>query len=101
MTVKYSLVESDNPFHEDHWTLRIDEGEYEGVEFQYDTVNLNEEGEGAELSFNWITLKNPNDMELTKETFGNILGDILVELITEHLENLDEDGNTDTQTSAE
>lgn len=101
MSVKYSLMESDNAFHEEHWSIKIEEGDYEGVEFQYDTVNLNEEGEGAELSFNWITLKNPNDVELTKESFGTILGDILVELITEHLETLDEDGNTDTQTSTE
>lgn len=100
MSVQYSLVEADNAFHDEHWSIKIEEGKYAGVTFQYDTVNVSDEEEPV-LSFNWITLDNPTDEELTEEEFGNIIGDILVELITEHLENLDEDGNTDTQTSAE
>lgn len=95
MTVKYSMIDSDDAFHEEHWVLKIEEGKFSGVEFQYDTVNMID-GEEPVLSFNWITLNNPTDHELTDEDFGTIIGDILVELISEHLENLDEDGNTDT-----
>jgi len=100
MTIKYSLVEANNAFHEEHWTIRIDEGKYEGVEFQYDTVNISDDEENPTLSFNWITLKNETEHELTEEEFGTIIGDILVEMITEHLDSLDEDGNTDTQASS-
>lgn len=100
MSIEYSLMESDNAFHDEHWVVRLEEGKYEGVEFQFDTVSVSD-GDEPTLSFNWITLNNPNDLELTEEEFGTIIGDILVEMITEHLEQLDEDGNTDSQAPAE
>lgn len=100
MTVLYSLIESENAFHDEHWTVRIEDGKYKGVEFQYDTVSINDDDENPVLSFNWITLKNETEYELTEEEFGNIIGDILVEMIAEHLDSMDEDGNTDTQASS-
>jgi hypothetical protein len=101
MTINYSLIESEDAFHNEHWTIRLEEGKYSGVEFQYDTVSVDESQDTPVLSFNWITLKNETEYDLTEEEFGNIIGDILVEMITEHLDSLDEDGTTDTQTSSE
>ena len=101
MTINYSLIESEDAFHNEHWKIRLEEGKYSGVEFQYDTVSVDESQDTPVLSFNWITLKNETEYDLTEEEFGNIIGDILVEMITEHLDSLDEDGTTDTQTSSE
>lgn len=97
MSIKYSLLESDNAFHDEHWVIRLEEGKYQGVEFQFDTVSISNDEEEPTLSFNWVTLKNPNDIKLTEDEFGVTIGDILVEMITEHLEQLDEDRNTDSE----
>ena len=103
MTVKYSLVEHDNSFHDKHWSIRLDEGDYEGVVYQYDTVSFNEEGGDMVLSFNTITLENPKELDLTKEDFESTIGDILVNIIEEQLRETEngEDGTGDTATPSE
>lgn len=103
MTVKYELIEHNNSFHEKHWAIQIQEGEYEGVVYQYDTVSFNEEEQGqVVLSFNTITLENPNNLDLTAEGFETILGDILTGIIEEQLEQMEnEDGTGNTETPTE
>lgn len=102
-TVNYSLIEHENSFHANHWALKIEEGDYEGVAFQYDTVSFNEEDGDVVLSFNTITLDNPNQADLTSEEFESIVGNILVEIIEEQLENAEngEDGTGGVEASAE
>lgn len=101
--VKHSLVEHDNEYHKNHWAIRIDEGDYQGVSYQYDTVSFDEEEGDVILSFNTITLDNPNEKDLTTPEFETILGDILTNIINEQLEQMEngEDGTGGTETSAE
>jgi hypothetical protein len=106
MAVKYSLIDAGQKgFHEDHWGIRIDDGNLEGMSFQYDTVKIipNEEdpNEGAVLEFNTITLEPPTNQDhgLTENEVRDILGDILVNIIMENLEN--ENRTTDTESPAE
>jgi hypothetical protein len=102
MTVKYSLVEHPNSFHNNHWAIKLEEGDYAGVAFQYDTVSFNEEEGDMVLSFNTITLENPDKLNLTTDQFESIIGDILVGIIEENLENAkDEDGTGDTEAPTE
>ena len=103
MTVKYELVEHDNTFHDKHWAIRLDEGEYEGVVYQYDTVSFNEDDGEMILSFNTITLDNPNEKDLTTDEFETILGDILTNIIEEQLEQMEDgdDGTGGTETPTE
>lgn len=102
MTVKYNLIEHKNSFHDNHWAVMIEEGDYEGVAYQYDTVSINEEEGDVVLSFNTITLDNPKELDLTSDEFESTIGDILVTIIEEQLENMNgEDGTGDTEASAE
>lgn len=102
MPVKYDLIEHDNSFHENHWAVRIEEGQYEGVAYQYDTVSIEEEDGDVVLSFNTITLENPDELDLTTDEFESTIGDILVSIIEEQLEQMNgEDGTGDTEASAE
>ena len=104
MAVKYDLVEDDNGFHEKHWSIRIEEGELEGVVYQYDTVSISEEGENAELKFNTITIENPDNKDLTLESNINIMGDILVDLINQGLKEREKNapsGTGDTEASGQ
>ena len=103
MTVKYDLVEHDNSFHDKHWAVRLEEGDYEGVVYQYDTVSFNEENGEMILSFNTITLENPNEVDLTTDEFETILGDILTGIIEEQLEQMEngEDGTGSTEALTE
>jgi len=102
MPVKYQLIEHENSFHENHWAVKIEDGDYEGVTYQYDTVSINEEEGDVVLAFNTITLENPNELDLTTDEFENILGDILTKVIEEQMEQMnDEDGTGNTEASTE
>ena len=89
MTVpKFEIVEHPNGYHEDHWCIKILDGEYAGLVYQYDVVKIGEEAEdgSAELTFNTITVENPRNVDLTEENDKGILGGILVSIIQEQLE---------------
>lgn len=104
MPVKYKLVETDGEaFHSDHWAIEILEGECEGLTYQYDTVQFNEEGDQAVLDFHTITIDNPKENDLTSDNVIGIMGDILVDIIETQLREMKEngDGTTDTETSTE
>ena len=95
---KYKLVDHPNGFHNEHWCVEIEEGQFTGVVYQYDTINFNEidEGGDAVLKFNTITVSNPNEEDLTDEEFSGIIGDILVKIIAERMDESEEEnaGNT-------
>ena len=110
MTVNYELVEHDNNFHENHWAIRLLEGDYQNVVYQYDTVSISEPDESGQMSlnFNIVTIENPDNYDLTETDFKNTIGDILVKLIEENSENTidgdelnGEDGTGSTEASAE
>ena len=95
---KYKLVDHPNGFHNEHWCVEIEEGQFTGVVYQYDTINFNEidEGGDAVLKFNTITVSNPNEEDLTDEEFSGIIGDILVKIIADRMDESEEEnaGNT-------
>src|SRR6056300_1060115 len=96
----YDLIEHENSFHENHWAVKLTEGKYAGVAYQYDTVSINEEEGEVVLSFNTITLDNPDELDLTTDEFESTIGDILVSIIEEQLEQMEngEDGTGNTET---
>jgi hypothetical protein len=101
MAVNYTLVDPGNKgFHEDHWAVQILEGDLEGYMFQYDSVRIIEQEnpeDGAVLEFNTVTLKEV-DADLTNEEKKNILGDILVDILMEQIENADGTPNPEQPT---
>ena len=90
---KYDFVEHEKAFHEDHHALEILDGPLEGLIFQYDTVNFIEPDESengeATLEFNTLPCHNPENFDLTSSEYGSILGDILVEIITNSLKDME------------
>ena len=90
MAVNYTLVDPKGKgFHKDHWAVQVLEGDLEGYIFQYDTVRIiphEDPEEGAVLEFNTITLEEVEN-NLTDEDKKNILGDILVDILQEQIEN--------------
>ena len=92
--IKYKLVDHPNGFHDEHWCVEIEEGTFKGVVYQYDTINfkeLDEEGTDATLKFNTIMVSNPNEEDLTDEEFSGIIGDILVKIIAERMDESEEE----------
>ena len=104
MIPKFEVIEHPNGYHDDHWCIQIQEGEYNGLVYQYDVVKIGDEIDedgSATLTFNTITVSNPNNVDLTEENDKGILGGILVEIIKEQLETLNnENGTPDTEESA-
>ena len=89
MPVKYTFVSKDN----DDWaSIIIQEGEYEGIIYQYGQVSVPEsedENGNMPLSFKYNLIDhsghNKEDLE-SSDDFRNTLGDILVEILDEQLE---------------
>jgi hypothetical protein len=103
-TTKYKLIDHPNGFHDEHWCVEIEEGTFKGVVYQYDTINFketDENGDDAVLNFNTITVDNPNEEDLTDDEFSGIIGDILVKIIAERMEDkdLNERNTSDTKES--
>jgi len=98
MPVKYELVDHKKGFHDKHWCVQILEGDYEGLIYQYDTVEFLEENNDTILKFNTITVENKDEYELTGDEFTSIIGDILVNIIEERLDEV-EHGTSDTKES--
>ena len=97
---KYELVDvSKEGFHGDHWGIKVLEGAYEGVVFQYDTVKIEEQTDDGDsvLTFNTINVEVPEGLDMTEEMNENVFGSILTQIITEEAERvLNENGTDDT-----
>jgi hypothetical protein len=101
---KYKLIDHPNGFHDEHWCVEIEEGTFKGVVYQYDTIHFketDENGDDAVLKFNTITVDNPNEEDLTDLEFSGIIGDVLVKIIAERMEDkdLNERNTSDTKES--
>jgi len=100
-TPKYKLIEHEDSS-KDHWCIKIIDGEYNGVIYQYNTVKIDEEkdGDGAVLSFQTALIEKPEGINLTKEKDESIMGAILVDLVSEQFEHAranDENGTLNTE----
>lgn len=85
--VKFQVIQHKEAFHENQACLEIQEGEYAGVVFQYDNVRIDEiDEEDAELHYNFITVENPNQLDLTSEGFTDITGKIMLQMVEAYLE---------------
>ena len=89
MSKKYSFVSRDD----DNWTsVMISKGPYEGIVYQYGRVSVatveNEDG-NLPLSFDYNVIDfNGHEFQdlIESKEFKNTLGDILVEILDEQLE---------------
>jgi len=77
---------------EDHTCIKLTEGEYEGIIYKYGKVGIPPQQPDAEgklpLTFDYTVVKNPKDLDiLDNQAFIDYIGDILVELLDEQLNN--------------
>ena len=87
MTMKYDFVPDETDATLD--CIRILEGKYKGLIYQYGTVsfNENESEENASLSFNYRVVEEVEDSD--PDELQEILGDILMTLLNEHVEDIE------------
>tara|TARA_Y100001938_G_scaffold138341_1_gene203665 strand:+ start:691 stop:1077 length:387 start_codon:yes stop_codon:yes gene_type:complete len=65
--------------------LKITEGDFEGLLYQYGEVNFNELDDGQmEVKFRYNMIENPKEIEENQDMV-NFMGDILVELLEDQL----------------
>tara|TARA_B000000532_G_C18854357_1_gene400959 strand:- start:122 stop:433 length:312 start_codon:yes stop_codon:yes gene_type:complete len=103
MTVKFVTVENEKSFHDDMWCVHILEGKYQDVIYQYDVINVSDEDiKNGRLNFSFISIENPNNLDLTMKEFHNTIGDILTELIEGYFAERDkQDRTSSTQASTQ
>mgnify|MGYP000739277148 CR=1 FL=1 len=77
----FEVIQHDDAFHEDLQCIHITEGDFQGIVFQYDNIRLEEFGDDPTVSFNFITVKNENNLDLTSDEFVSILSEILNDLL--------------------
>ena len=91
MTVKYKLLGSN------HLAVEILEGELEGLTYQYDSVKINEDGAEVGLDYNILDVTGEEvdcdvlELDLYSESNGEILGDILVDIIETKLKEMNKE----------
>lgn len=95
---EFQLVNDKGSFHGSMWCVEIMNGPYTGLVYQYDTIRLvDSKGNIVEddtpeeemyVTFNTITIKNPNEVELTNEQSKQIFGEILNKLMTEEIDRM-------------
>jgi len=65
--------------------IKINEGDYAGLLYQYGEVTFNERDDGQlKVKFRYNMIENPNDLEENQD-MKNFMGDILVELLDDQL----------------
>ena len=83
----WELVD-DGSIAQDHWAIRIKDGTFEGVEYQYGAIKFNGEDDNgnALVSFEYAILEDTMGLcESYKNEFEEVLGEILHEIMTESL----------------
>lgn len=90
MTAKYEMVEGKQT---GELAIRLLESPYEGVIVKVGKVAIHEEADGASLAFDYDILK--GDPESEGQNFGEVLGNIIVDIIENHTSEILEnnDGN--------
>ena len=65
--------------------IKINEGKYKGMMWEYGKVTLDEKSEELKLSFDYNIIENPNEI-VVDEILYRLMGDILVEIISNDLD---------------
>jgi len=68
----------------------ITEGKYKGIKFQYGRIAFDEQKDSMALKFDYNLIENPDELEEDQE-FVNALGEILITVIEEEIEEVGED----------
>ncbi len=85
--------------------IKLTEGKFSGIIYHYNTIKfLEEDGDDSVLQFEYDVVSTPEGLDVDaltpedKEEFENIVGDILVEIISKSVEEqiAREVGNNDT-----
>ena len=75
---------------DDYSCIKLTETPYNDIIYTYNNVKFaseeNEQGQ-LPLKFTYEVKKNPNNVDTTSTEFRNYIGDILIEVIEEQLEN--------------
>lgn len=81
------LYEATEELHNGFVIIRIKSGEFEGVEYTYEKIGVeeSEDKETARLIFNPIVVKNPKDVTLSDEFF-KLVGDVVINLLEKWIE---------------
>ncbi len=78
--------------------IKIIEGKYKGVVYQYGTIKFLEEDDNVRCNFTYNIIENPSEHKEDQE-FIDQLGEILVEVINDEIEETDEDFLREMETS--
>ena len=70
--------------------IRILKGKYEGLVYQYGTIKFLEEEDNVRCNFTYDILENPNNIK-ENQNLVNQLGEILVEVLNDEIEESGED----------
>jgi len=87
--VKYKFVEGQNTGEN---AIQIDEGKYTDVVYKYGKVGIDERTNDCRLFFDYFVLDNAEAIE-DDDDFKEVIGDILVDLMENHIEEGDLDGD--------
>ena len=74
---------------DDFSCIKLLDGQYEGIIYKYDKVAFEKaplDGSDIPLRFTYDIMANPNKEEIESEDFRNYIGDILVEIVNQQLE---------------
>tara|TARA_R100001463_G_scaffold87343_1_gene142012 strand:- start:267 stop:569 length:303 start_codon:yes stop_codon:yes gene_type:complete len=88
--MKYKFVEGKNT---GEHAIQIDEGKYADVVYVYGKVGIDERTNDCRLYFDYNILDNSEVVE-DDDDFKEVIGDILVDLLENHLEEGDIDGDS-------
>ena len=91
-TMKKLYEYDDSVINEENTTvpIRIIEGEYKGLVYQYGTIKFLEEEDNVRCNFTYNIIDNPNDIEETQDMI-NQLGEILVDVLNDEIQETEED----------
>jgi hypothetical protein len=84
--IKYELTSQENE--NSTMGIRLTEGQFEGVEFRYGTINPIEENDQLQLTFEYEVLNSANHdkKELDENSdFIQLMGDLIVQILEEQI----------------
>jgi len=70
--------------------IRIMEGTYKDLVYQYGTIKFIEDGDNLRCNFTYNVIDNPSEVVLDQELI-DYLGDILVEVMNDEMQETEED----------
>ena len=98
MNKKYEYDENISVDLNEQVPIRITEGSYRALVYQYGTIKFIEEGDNLRCNFTYNVIDNPNKIEENQELV-DYLGEILIEVLNDEIEETDDDFLRSVETS--